>query len=112
MSIYVGKDTRLLVQGITGGAGKFHTLQCREYGTNVFAAATGRHAADDVGTVIDHFLGVESADATGKSLHDYGCFFIQEDTHVQSSSSYRRLPIDGIARRPRPFRLPLRGYRR
>ena len=40
MSIYVGKDTRLLVQGITGGAGKFHTLQCREYGTNIVGGVT------------------------------------------------------------------------
>src|SRR5437868_9445193 len=40
MSILVGKETRLLVQGITGSAGAFHTRQCIEYGTNVVAGVT------------------------------------------------------------------------
>ncbi|MBN2358099.1 MAG: succinate--CoA ligase subunit alpha [Deltaproteobacteria bacterium] len=40
MSILVDKDTRLVVQGITGGAGSFHTRQMIEYGTNVVAGAT------------------------------------------------------------------------
>lgn len=37
MSILVDKDTRLLVQGITGREGTFHTLQMIEHGTNVVA---------------------------------------------------------------------------
>ena len=40
MSILVGKDTRLLVQGITGGAGSFHAKQMIEYGTDVVAGVT------------------------------------------------------------------------
>ena len=40
MSIWVGNDTRLLVQGITGREGQFHTLQCKEYGTQVVAGVT------------------------------------------------------------------------
>ncbi|MBL0196122.1 MAG: succinate--CoA ligase subunit alpha [Myxococcales bacterium] len=40
MSILVGKETRLLVQGITGGAGSFHAKQCMDYGTNVVAGVT------------------------------------------------------------------------
>jgi succinyl-CoA synthetase alpha subunit len=40
MSILVDKNTRLLVQGITGKAGGFHAKQCREYGTNVVAGVT------------------------------------------------------------------------
>jgi succinyl-CoA synthetase alpha subunit len=40
MSILVGKNTRLVVQGITGSAGAFHTRQCIEYGTNVVAGVT------------------------------------------------------------------------
>jgi succinyl-CoA synthetase alpha subunit len=35
MGILVGKDTKLLVQGITGRDGSFHTKQMMEYGTNV-----------------------------------------------------------------------------
>ncbi len=40
MSILVGKNTKLLVQGITGGAGSFHAKQMIEYGTNVVAGVT------------------------------------------------------------------------
>ena len=40
MSVLVSKDTRLLVQGITGSAGSFHTRQMLEYGTNVVAGVT------------------------------------------------------------------------
>ena len=40
MSVLVNKDTRLVVQGITGSAGSFHTTQCMEYGTNVVAGVT------------------------------------------------------------------------
>ena len=40
MSVLVNKDTRLVVQGITGGAGAFHTQQMMAYGTNVVAGVT------------------------------------------------------------------------
>jgi succinyl-CoA synthetase alpha subunit len=39
MSILVDNDTRVVVQGITGGEGKFHTGQMLEYGTDVVAGA-------------------------------------------------------------------------
>ena len=40
MSILVNNDTRLVVQGITGKAGAFHSGQCLEYGTNIVAGVT------------------------------------------------------------------------
>jgi succinyl-CoA synthetase alpha subunit len=40
MSVLVDKNTRLLVQGITGNTGAFHARQCMEYGTNVVAGVT------------------------------------------------------------------------
>ena len=40
MSILVNKDTRLIVQGITGKTGTFHTKQCVDYGTQVVAGVT------------------------------------------------------------------------
>jgi succinyl-CoA synthetase alpha subunit len=40
MSVLVNNQTRLLVQGITGSAGAFHTHQCIDYGTNVVAGVT------------------------------------------------------------------------
>lgn len=40
MSIFADNNTKLLVQGITGKEGKFHTEQCVEYGTNIVAGVT------------------------------------------------------------------------
>ncbi len=40
MSILVNKSTRLMVQGITGKEGSFHTSACLEYGTNIVAGVT------------------------------------------------------------------------
>ena len=40
MSILIDQNTRLLVQGITGGEGSFHTKQMIEYGTKVVAGVT------------------------------------------------------------------------
>lgn len=40
MSILVDRDTRLIVQGITGREGTFHTLQCIQYGTRVVSGVT------------------------------------------------------------------------
>ena len=51
MSIFVDKSTRLLVQGITGREGQFHTRQCVAYGTNVVAGVTpgkGGQKMDDI----------------------------------------------------------------
>src|SRR5438132_11904464 len=52
MSILVDKNTRLVVQGITGSAGAFHTRQCMDYGTNVVAGVTpGKGGQTFAGTV-------------------------------------------------------------
>lgn len=48
MSIFVDKDTKLLVQGITGKEGKFHTAQCAAYGTRVVAGVTPGKGGQDV----------------------------------------------------------------
>ncbi len=51
MSIFVDSNTRLLVQGITGKEGQFHTQQCVAYGTNVVAGVTpgkGGQKMDDI----------------------------------------------------------------
>ncbi len=40
MSIFVNKNTKLLVQGITGNEGSFHTRQCVSYGTRIVAGVT------------------------------------------------------------------------
>ena len=48
MSILVGKDTKLVVQGVTGREGQFHTLRNKAYGTNVVAGVTPGKAGQDV----------------------------------------------------------------
>jgi succinyl-CoA synthetase alpha subunit len=51
LGIFINKNTRLLVQGITGNEGQFHTRQCIDYGTNVVAGVTpgkGGQKMDDV----------------------------------------------------------------
>jgi succinyl-CoA synthetase alpha subunit len=40
VSVFIGRDTRLVVQGITGRDGSFHTRQMRAYGTQVVAGVT------------------------------------------------------------------------
>lgn len=40
MAILVGKDTRAIVQGITGSAGGFHADHCLAYGTNIVGGVT------------------------------------------------------------------------
>ena len=52
MSILVGRDTKLLVQGITGREGSFHAMRCREYGADLVAGVTpgrgGQMFDDDI----------------------------------------------------------------
>ena len=51
MSIFVDKNTRVMVQGITGREGQFHTRQCIDYGSRVVAGVTPGKAGqkmDDV----------------------------------------------------------------
>jgi succinyl-CoA synthetase alpha subunit len=57
VSILVGRETRLVVQGITGREGEFHARQMQEYGTNIVAGVTpgkgGQLALDGTVPVFD-----------------------------------------------------------
>lgn len=56
MSVLVDKNTRLIVQGITGGEGTFHTSQMLAYGTNVVGGVTpGKGGNDYAGKGEDTF---------------------------------------------------------
>ena len=65
MSILIDKDTRLLVQGITGREGSFHTRQCVAYGTRVVAGVTpGKGGQSLDGIPVFNTMG-EAVDRTG-----------------------------------------------
>jgi len=60
VSIFIGADTRLLVQGITGRDGSFHTEQMMAYGTRVVAGVTpgkGGQRFEDTVPIFDTVAG-------------------------------------------------------
>jgi succinyl-CoA synthetase alpha subunit len=65
MSILVGKETRLLVQGITGREGAFHTQQMIDYGTQVVAGVTPGKGGEWVHSVPVFDTVKEAVNATG-----------------------------------------------
>jgi succinyl-CoA synthetase alpha subunit len=69
MSVLVDDETRVIVQGITGGEGKFHAEQMMEYGTNVVAGAVPGKGGQEVSGVpvydtVDRAAREEDADAS------------------------------------------------
>jgi succinyl-CoA synthetase alpha subunit len=48
MAIFIDQDTRVVVQGLTGGQGRFHGLRNRDYGTKVVAGVTPGKGGQDV----------------------------------------------------------------
>jgi len=66
VSIFIDNSTRLVVQGITGRDGSFHTRQMRDYGTQVVAGVTpgkGGQRFDDAVPIFDTMAA--AVDATG-----------------------------------------------
>jgi succinyl-CoA synthetase alpha subunit len=65
MAIIVDRDTRLVVQGLTGREGRFHGLRNRSYGTNVVAGVTPAKGGQDV-------EGVPVYDTVADAVEDTG----------------------------------------
>lgn len=65
MSILVDKSTRLLVQGITGREGEFHTRQMLDYGTQVVAGVTPGKGGMEVASVPVFNTAKEAVEAAG-----------------------------------------------
>jgi len=65
VSILVNKDTKLLVQGITGKEGRFHTRACADYGTRVVAGVTPGKGGRKMDAVPVFNTAAEAVKATG-----------------------------------------------
>lgn len=66
MSILVGKDSKVVTQGITGSTGQFHTRTCKEYGTNMIAGVTPGKGGRD-------FEGIPVFDSVSEARAKTGC---------------------------------------
>ncbi len=73
MSILVNRNSKVIVQGITGSAGLFHATQCRDYGTNVVGGVTPGKG----GTEVEGFPVFDSvSDAVEKTGADTSLIFV------------------------------------
>ena len=94
MSIFVNRDTRLLVQGITGREGEFHSTAMLEYGTDIVAGVTpgkgGQSALDGRVPVFDTVA--EAVEQTGANA---SCIFVPAafapDAMLEASAA--RIPL-------------------
>jgi len=94
VSILVNGDTRLLVQGITGREGEFHSTAMLEYGTNIVAGVTpgkgGQSALDGRVPVFDTV-----ADAVEQTGANASCIFVPAafapDAMLEASAA--RIPL-------------------
>ena len=65
MSILVNKNTKVIVQGITGRSGRFHTEQCAAYGTQIVAGAVPGRGGSDVNGIPVYDTVADGVAATG-----------------------------------------------
>lgn len=65
MSILINKDTKVIVQGITGRDGAFHTSKMKDYGTNIVGGISPGKGGSDVGGIPVFNTVEEAVNATG-----------------------------------------------
>ncbi|MEZ5216300.1 MAG: hypothetical protein R2715_06845 [Ilumatobacteraceae bacterium] len=65
MAIFVNADTKVIVQGLTGGQGKYHGLRNKNYGTQVVAGVTPGKGGTDVEGIPVFNSVKEAVEATG-----------------------------------------------
>ena len=65
MSIFIDENTKVVVQGLTGGQGRFHGLRNRDYGTKVVAGVTPGKGGSDVEGIPIYDTVAEAVEKTG-----------------------------------------------
>ena len=65
MSIFVNTETKVIVQGITGREGQFHTRQCVSYGTNIVAGSTPGKGGQEMDGIPVYSTVRQGVEATG-----------------------------------------------
>src|SRR5688572_33447487 len=113
MSILINKNTRLLVQGITGNEGLFHTTQMFAYGTRVVAGVTpgkgGEWVLNGKVPVFDSVkLAVEATDANASIIFVPARF--EPDAMFEASASGIPLVICSTGGMPVEDLLGVRNY--
>ena len=93
MAIFVDQNTKVIVQGLTGGQGRFHGLRNKAYGTQIVGGVTPGKSGQDV-EGIPVFDSVEDAvKATGATASFVTVPQIGKSTRLNSSHSDRsRMP--------------------
>ena len=90
MSVLVGNDTRLVIQGITGTEGSFHGEQMIEYGTNVVAGVTpGKGGQEALGVPV--FNSVQ--EAVEKQNANTSVIFVPPKFAAGATVSYTHLTL-------------------
>ena len=84
MSIFLNSDSKVIVQGITGGEGTKHTARMLAAGTQIVGGVNARKA----GTTVTH----KDADGNDVELPVFGGVAEAMEATGQSSSSRRRSP--------------------
>jgi succinyl-CoA synthetase alpha subunit len=92
VSILVDEHTRLLVQGITGREGEFHTRQMLEYGTRVVAGVTPGRGGQEV-------AGVPVFDTVRRAVEQTGanCSIVYVPAHLNAADAIVEAADNGLA---------------
>ena len=92
MSILVNKNTKVIVQGITGRSGRFHTEQCVDYGTNIVAGSVPGKGGTDVNGIPVFDTVAEGVENTGA---DTSLIFVP--AHFNAADSIMEAADAGVA---------------
>ena len=68
MAIFVNEHTKVIVQGLTGGQGRFHGLRNRDYGTQIVGGVTPGKGGQDVDGIPIFDSVADAVAATGAGL--------------------------------------------